>query len=68
VRKGDFLVSDGPIQITDPTTSADTTKLFDGAGGQFEAIGPDGKTFFGNGFVGAKILGHDCVGGVIVLY
>jgi hypothetical protein len=66
--EGDFLVSTGAIGITDVTSSpAPGTADFDGDGGSFSAVDTNGGTYIGHAFAGARVQGHDCVGGVTAI-
>lgn len=66
--ESNFLISTGPIHDTDITSSANSTSSdFDGDGGTFSAVDTNNTVYRGFGFAGARIRGHDCIGGVTVI-
>jgi hypothetical protein len=66
--EGDFLISTGAIAVTDSVSSANPASSdFDGDGGAFSAVDTNNNTYIGTAFAGARIRGHDCVGGMTVI-
>jgi hypothetical protein len=54
--------------LTDISTSANSSKPdFDGDGGYFTALAPSGTVISGDAYVGTRIVGHDCAGGLFAL-
>jgi len=54
--------------LTDISSSANANRPdFDGDGGYFTALAPSGTVISGDAYVGTRIVGHDCAGGLFAL-